>query len=231
MTIYTVIIGNYDDLKEPFIITPGWKYVCFTDQDFKSNVWEIRKVECIKKLGNIKTARYYKIMGPSLIEDEFTIFVDGTFFINCNLNEWAKQCKHDFTTIRHPFDRCLYKDADSCINSGKGKEEDIKRQLIDYRIYGVPHDNGLISSGILMRKRTPDVLKTCELWWEHVYEYSSRDQIAFGFVNWKYPWGHESFDWDYTYMKEFIHIPHITKRWRDEKMMRIKELYGKVNTN
>lgn len=28
---YTVISGSYDGLKEPRYVTPGWKYICFTD--------------------------------------------------------------------------------------------------------------------------------------------------------------------------------------------------------
>ena len=40
---YTCITGKYDALIEPLVVTPGWKYVCFTDQtNFTSKVWEIR---------------------------------------------------------------------------------------------------------------------------------------------------------------------------------------------
>ena len=28
---YTCITGKYDALIEPLVVTPGWKYVCFTD--------------------------------------------------------------------------------------------------------------------------------------------------------------------------------------------------------
>jgi hypothetical protein len=29
--VYTFIFGDYDDLKSPTIMTPGWDYICFTD--------------------------------------------------------------------------------------------------------------------------------------------------------------------------------------------------------
>ena len=45
--IYTAIFGDYDTLKEPLVITPGWKYICYTDQDFESKVWEIKKVKLV----------------------------------------------------------------------------------------------------------------------------------------------------------------------------------------
>ena len=40
---YTVIVGQYDSLKEPQYISDNFDYICFTDQtNFKSNVWDIR---------------------------------------------------------------------------------------------------------------------------------------------------------------------------------------------
>lgn len=225
MTIYTAIFGNYDELKTPIVRTEGWNYVCFTDQDLKSDIWEIRKVSLLE-CGPIKTARFYKIMGFILLNDTFSIWVDGTFFINVDLNEWMKQAKHNFTTIRHPFDRCLYVDVSSCLGLGKGNSEELVKQVKYYRQLGIPENNGLISSGIMMRKHTPEVIEVCEAWWAQVKQFSSRDQVAFGYVNWKFPECHQSFDWDYTYMDEFIHIPHLTKKWREGKLNRIKELYG-----
>ena len=42
---YTVLFGDYEELKEPTIISDGWRYVCFTDQPLKSDVWEIVTVK------------------------------------------------------------------------------------------------------------------------------------------------------------------------------------------
>ncbi len=225
MTIYTAIFSNYDDLKEPIVYTKGWNYVCYTDQELTSKVWEIRKVD-VMPCGPQKTARFYKIMGPLLLQDDFSFWIDATFFINCDLNEWIKQCKHDFTTVRHPFDRCLYVDAESCLGLGKGKPLDIRKQIRFYKKCGVPENNGLVSSGLLMRLHTPKVIEVCEAWWAQVKKFSSRDQIAFGYVNWKYPDCHQSFDWDYTYMKEFLHVPHLHKKWRNGRLNQILEQYG-----
>jgi hypothetical protein len=42
--IYTCIFGNYDLLRDPLIVNEKWDYICFTDQDIKSNVWIIEKI-------------------------------------------------------------------------------------------------------------------------------------------------------------------------------------------
>ena len=40
--IYTYIIGGYDSVKEPKVVTPGWDYICVTDNpNLKSEVWNI----------------------------------------------------------------------------------------------------------------------------------------------------------------------------------------------
>lgn len=226
MTIYTAIFSNYDDLKEPFIVTPGWRYIVFTDQDLKSNIWEVIKVP-VMKCGSVKTARYYKIMFHKHIESEFSIWIDATFIINCDLNLWWRRFKAPFTTIKHPFDNCVYDEANSCINMGKDAREVIN-QVEAYRKIGVPKKNGLIASGILMRQRSVSTVIFCNLWWKQVEIYSSRDQIAFGRANYKLPNHHHSIEWDYTKQEEFIHIPHIGKHWRTRRINEIFEKYGKL---
>ena len=227
MTIYTAIIGHYDDLKDPFIVTPGWKYVCFTDQDLKSDVWEVVKI-VVRPEGPAKTARYYKIMFHEHIRDELSMWIDATFFINCNLDEWWRQYYKDpFSTIFHPFDRCIYTDIQSCLRSRKGDPKILREQEQLYREAGIPSDNGLISSGILMRRNCEEVRQFCSTWWSQVQLFTERDQIAFGYANYMNPGSHESVTWDYTWQKEFIHIPHIHKTWRHGKLSEVIKQYGR----
>lgn len=230
MTVYTAIFSNYDELKTPFIITPGWKYIVFTDQDLLSDVWEVYKVPLIKQNPQ-KTARYYKIMFHEHIRDRFSLWVDATFFINCDLNKWWEQFKMPFTTVRHPFDNCVYKEFESCMRGKKSDPLILSDQRRHYKKKGMPENNGLIASGILMREKTPDVIEFCKLWWEQVSRWSPRDQIAFAYVDYRLPDRHISIDWDYTYMKEFIHIPHLHKAWREGKLNETLKTYGNVQGN
>jgi hypothetical protein len=226
LTVYTSIFGEFDDLKEPFKVSEGWDYVCYTDQDFTSGVWEIRKVP-VMEWGTQKTARYYKINTHKFIDDRFTLWVDGTFFINCDLNEWWEERFHEpFTTIFHPFDDCIYKDARSCLSAGKGDPAKINQQTELYRHLGIKKNSGLISSGILMRENTIAVKKLCTTWWQQVEAWSSRDQIAFGYAQHKHPGVHKSIKWDYTKEKEFIHVPHKNRPWREARKRELEIMYG-----
>lgn len=213
-TCYTAIFGNYDELKEPSIITKGWKYICYTDQDFKSDVWEIRKVP-VMEWGPVKTARWYKIMFHKHIDTEYSLWVDGTFIINTNLNTWWKRFSPPFTACQHPFDNCIYTDATSCIESGKGIKEIIERQIALYKAIGIPKNNGLIASGVLMRQKTPEVQQFCKEWWEQVRRWSKRDQIAWGYPNFKYPGLVNKINWNYQRERDFWHVPHLHKKFRN----------------
>jgi hypothetical protein len=224
-TIYTAIFGHYDKLKEPFIVTKGWKYVVFTDQDFKSDVWEVRKTK-VMPCGPEKTARYYKIMFYQYLETDCSIWVDGTFIINVNLNTWWRNFKGPFTAIRHPFDNCIYKDAQSCIDLRKGDKRMIERQVALYKALGIEKNSGLIASGILMRRKDERVNKFCNTWWRQVDKWSSRDQIAYGYVRHKFPDVVNLMDWNYTTQEEFLHIPHLNKKLSEEKFTNALNRYG-----
>lgn len=227
MTIYTAIFGDYDDLKEPFVINDGWRHICFTDQDLESNVWEIRKVPVIENLDASKTARWYKINFHKVIDDPYSIWIDATFFINCNLDQWwEERFIQPFGTIYHPFDDCIYKDARSCIEGGKGDRNKLIQQQDLYRHLGIKKNSGLISSGILMRENTMAVKRLCTTWWQQVEAWSNRDQVAFGYAQHKHPGVHTSTRWDYTKETEFIHIAHKSKAWRDVHKNRMVTKYG-----
>lgn len=221
-TVYTAIFSNYDDLKEPFVITEGWRYICYTDQDLESDLWEIRKVP-VMDCGPPKTARWYKLNFHKCIETEYSLWIDATFIINIDLNRWWRNFREPFTTIDHPYDDCIYKDAMSCLELGRGEADKIKDQILFYHQDGLPEGFGLISSGILMRQNTPEVAEFCEQWWQQVEKFSSRDQISFTYTYWNNPIVRHSIKWNYTQQKEFIHIPHKGKPWRDEKL---KEVYA-----
>lgn len=227
-TCFTAIFGNYDDLKQPFFTSQHWRYVCFTDQDLElpeDNKWEIRKVQLINN-DPVKTARYYKIMFHKHIRAEFSLWIDATFIVNIDLNRWWKRYNWPFTTVRHPFDDCLFTDIISCMKGGKGDPGVLARQYCYYESLGIPKHNGLISSGILMRQKTEKVNELCETWWSEVEKWSSRDQVAFGYAQWKHPGVHNSIEWNYTTQKEFIHIPHLHKPWRKENLKEAHRLYG-----
>lgn len=207
-TLFTAIFGQYDTLKEPTVITPGWKYICYTDQPFKSRVWQIKKLAPIHPQFK---AREIKIMFHHYIDDAESIWLDASFQINCNLDYWWK--RHfipDITCVRHPIRDDVYQEALICTQNGRKGVEGALEQVESYRGV-VPEHGGLIQSGLLMRKRSNFTIDLCEEWFEELCAHSLRDQISFAKVSLHKPINYIT--WDYRRNpQEFKHYRHNTTR-------------------
>src|ERR1035437_508260 len=109
--IYTAISDEYDNLKDPAIITPGWKYICYTNNKaVKSNVWEVIYLDSL----TTKEQRKIKIIPP--FEYDTCLWIDGSILINCNLDEFIKENpKGYYTIMKHPTRNCVYQEAVACI--------------------------------------------------------------------------------------------------------------------
>ncbi len=210
--VYTSIFSNYEELKEPTIVSEGWRYVCFTDQPFKSDVWEIVPSQ-IMGIGPQRTARYYKICFHKFIDAEYSMWVDGSFHINCDLNKWWDlRFKEPFSCAQHPLRNCIYHEARSCIVNKRGDVAEINNQINKYKKLRLPERNGIITSGILLRQRTPEVMEFCEKWYNELSEQSVRDQMAYAFVSHQTGFKANTYKWDYSQSKEFIYKKHYKLR-------------------
>lgn len=210
MTIYTAIIGNYEELKEPTVITPGWRYICFTDQPLRSDTWKIKQV--VSAGNNSRTAREIKILFHKYIRDKFSMWIDASFQVNVNLNDWwNSRFMSPFTVIKHPMRSCVYEEAKYCKMAGRGHYSDIDKQIASFKTRKIPAQSHLIQSGILMREKTNAVMDFCELWWDELSKGSTRDQIAFVPVAHEMPI-HNVTHWNYRNSDEFIYTKHYQFR-------------------
>jgi len=207
MTIYTVLFSNYEELKEPTVITPGWDYVAYTNLPIQSKTWKI--VFCAVD-DPVIAARfvkhtYFTRFGKS-------IYVDASFTINCDLNKWwDEKFTSPFTVIQHPIRNCIYMEAAACIGNKRGNDADIRNQANIYKRLGVPDHFGLIQSGILMRENTPEVVKFCSAWNNEIKK-STRDQIGFAYVEWLLGVRWPRIEYDYRKGDEFKFKTHYKRR-------------------
>jgi hypothetical protein len=220
MTIYTAIFGEYDDLKEPLVVTPGWRYVCYTDQNFYSDIWEIKKVHAPSPILESKRHKILApIAGPS-------IYIDGTFIINCDLNVFYSRLKGNITFIQHPVRKCVYAEALACIKYGKITPGQVASQINRYRQQGLPIRNGMAASGIILRNGEYDN-GFCDLWWHEFNIGCNRDQISWAYANWKIPGSHID-KYHYGSGIEFLHIPHLYKTEKRKKRYKHYEKMGLI---
>lgn len=209
--IYSCLFGTYEEIKPVNIITPGWRYILFTDQNVTSDIWEIHKVDVSGFKNNQLAARYFKIKEWS--QWSKSMWIDASFVIDTDLNIWwEKHFKKGFSVPKHPLRNDVYHEGLDCIISKRGNREQIEKQLEDYRKFKVPEKNGVIQSGILMRENAPRVIELCKAWWKEVETYSARDQIAFCRVSIPFQDVIYTYDFDYRARKDFLYHLHFANR-------------------
>jgi hypothetical protein len=197
--VYTTIFSNYDDLKRPLIITPGWKYLCFTDQPFKSDVWEI--LPCTADDPR-QESKFYKIFNHP---NERSIYIDGSFIINCDLNKfYNKYYKGKVSIMKHPYRNCVYQEIAECGRLGKDNTERLASAKEILHSAGVKANSGLAASGIILRNGEHVFTN----YWYKCLDISSRDQISWALANRKYPGLCSLFDYDYRTGTDFLFVPH-----------------------
>lgn len=190
--VYTIIFGDYDYLKEPEILSPNFDYICFTDDPtLKSNIWKIKLVKLNKKF-SVKRCAAEFITNPFkyLIGYNLSVLVGGQISIHCDIDEFVRTVLPDDRSIaimQHPNRDCIYEEAKKVLKLEKDVLLVVNQQMDEYRRTGYPEHNGLVSSGIIVRRHEDKKLrKHCELWHQEIIKHSQRDQLSFNFVLWKH---------------------------------------------
>ena len=189
VVIYTCISGNYDSLKEVVRKEKNIDYICFTDQDIKSESWEIRPIpKYLEFFDNTKRARCIKIL-PHIFLDEYdiSIWVDGNIQVLCDTNIFlSKNMNEVFCIPKHPDRICVYEEANAVKKMKKDSSIIVDAQVDKYRDLGYPADFGMVQSNIIIRQhKDKDCIKIGEGWWNEVSKNSKRDQLAFNFSIWE----------------------------------------------
>ncbi len=205
---YTAIIGKYDKLKEPKVVSEGFDYVCFTDNiTLKSPIWEIVLVSNPQGLDNSRLARKIKILCNFFLKEyDLSIWIDGSISINCDLNIFLDVNYHgeDIVLHTHPVRSCVYEEAEACIALDKDDPEIINKQMEGYKSEGYPAANGLVNTGLMIRNhRSKKVKEFMNSWWNEVYSKSKRDQLSFNFVLWKHQLSVGYCDFKKTFSSDF----------------------------
>jgi hypothetical protein len=249
IVVYTAIFGGVDDLLEPKFIPDNCDFVCFTDSThFKSDVWDIRVVKPYYEQP-VRNSRYYKTKPHIYLSDyEISIWIDGTFFINKDINDMIDRylsdvnmaCFSHNNTALDPHN-CIYASAEYILYLGnknynkntspdrsieksyKDNPELIKPQIEKYKEEGYPQDNGLVISGVLFRRHNEtDVIKVMEDWWTEIKYHSHICQLSLPYVFWK---NNFKFNWIDGDIRNHSYIPHEGKH----TFKTVKKGYGMVS--
>lgn len=186
-TCYTVILGGYDTLRNPEVITPGWRYFCITDtpeicQGTVYNPFYVTRSR-VPELRN----RFWKwrfLTSPS-VQSSIMVYHDGNFQVIGNLDEYIKPFENKpFATRPHPSRDNLLDETQACLDLGKitaSQAAWVVEQLED--MVNLP--NGLWENGLLYFNPKAEAFDEWDGHFWHLVQmlsYCNRDQILLPMV-------------------------------------------------
>jgi hypothetical protein len=192
--VYTFLVGAYDTLKEPEVVTPGWDYICFTDNtELTSDTWRLRPVPewCWRRANPKKTASLIKIEHYSVLDSSYdtVITMDASMTITGCLDEFVAGLGfdgYDFMALEHEQRNCVYEEAQDVLQLRYEYADVVTTQMERYREEGYPKNNGVWLSGLTVRRNGSSSLrKACQIW-SHEYDNGARrDQLSLNYAFWK----------------------------------------------
>lgn len=194
--IYTFIVGDYDSLKDPKIITPGWDYICVTDNpNLKSSIWKIvqildedKQIQPLKKIAMSIMIGYEKYLKNKY---DVIVTIGGQMVINTNLDKfldkYGYESSYDACLLKHPDRNCIYDEGKVIIQLKKDTKENIKTHIEMYNLKNYPKNNGLYATGVMIfNNKSKNLKKFLELWLqEYKTSPSIRDQMTLNYTIWK----------------------------------------------
>jgi len=214
IVVYTAIFGEIDPLWPPLpVAMDGTQYICFSDkqrlergywtqqltEDWPSIAlgsekfhaihqpqWQLRIIK--PKLGFRKTARRCKVLVHEYFPDaDVTIWLDGNIRLLISAKQAVKRWlgDADFATFTHTDRNCLYREAEFCLEKGKGNKSELRAQIAAYRQAKMPHYWGLPETKCVIRRNTERIKMLNETWWAELEQHSIRDQVSLPYVCWK----------------------------------------------
>ncbi len=197
VAVYTAIFGNYDDLKEPEGPILNADLYCFSDNlNLIGNFFRVIYVP-LPLPDAVRSARKYKILGHPIVNKyHYSIWIDAAFRLKFHdALEVIRKClpeESDYlATVRNATKNCIYQEYEyiKTVNNRPrflDHQHIMDRQIETYRQEGYPENNGLISSGLLIKNnRSKDLQELMLAWWKEITKYSRRDQLSFNYVVWK----------------------------------------------
>ena len=183
--VYTCITGDYDNLQELQEIEK-MDYYCFTNNyNIKSNTWKVIYIED-SKLSNIQLARKIKILGhPIVNEYDIAVWIDGSIRFDRSIIEFITEYLREedvFSAFKHSSRNNIKEECYECIRMRKETKNNIRRILSFYEKENYDFNNGLIESGVyIKRPKNEKVIETMNLWFQMILKYSHRDQLSFNY--------------------------------------------------
>ena len=189
--IFTVIIGNYDTIKQPLVVEEGVEYVLFTNnrEIRDTGVWKVVQIPSEQWQGrterenNILLSRKVKMLPHEYLPEvaEWSIYIDADMVIKRPLTELFSKLQPEtlFAACRHSYCKNVQEEIADLLAKNMVQPEQVKEQWQKYTEWGFRDDIGISENGLLIRRHNDRLVqKLMQLWWSEYQHGCLRDQVS-----------------------------------------------------
>lgn len=184
--VYTVMVGNYDEVLQPLVVDERFDYVLFTDnvKTERIGVWQVRTFDYYDD-DKTRMSRYPKMHPEELLPGyDASLYMDANLLIN---GPWVyERCIHLFNENIEWGGRVLCNSLYDHIYLGLLNGFDSKRCCLGIghklRKEGFPRRFVVYENNVIFRSFSETVKKANQLWWEYYNKFSRRDQFTLPMV-------------------------------------------------
>jgi hypothetical protein len=190
LVVYTAITGGYgDQLKTPKIPHSEMldvDFVCFSDcVTNPPSPWIVKPPAWQHQSSSRRTARYHKLHPHLLFPDaDFSIWIDGSEQLAYSPRKLIARylASTDFATFKHPDRSTVAAEVSACIRLKKDQPTVLTRHLSKYQAEGFRDQSGMYETAMVLRRHTPQIERTNNMWWSELTNGSLRDQVSLPYV-------------------------------------------------
>lgn len=191
--VYTVVVGNYDVVRQPAVIDDRFDYILFSDSTMiNPGVWQIRQIPYVSS-NNVFKARYPRINARQVLSEyEASLYIDGNVQITSQnvYNRFAELVENgvEWASIKHQGRKGLYSELNAIIGLGWVHDYEVIDWYKFLRKEKFPDENGLFENNVIFRTHTQQVDKVNSIWWSTMKQFAlRRDQFSLMYALWKVP--------------------------------------------
>lgn len=190
--VYTALVGNYDEIKQPMAVDNDFDYILFSDdiEPQRVGVWEVKPFGYKNEI-TTKTSRWPK-MHPEVLLSEYdaSVYIDANIVIKSEAFYYRFRELYEkevlIASLVHPDWTCVYQEMVHIIYLGWETEQTVLQWGHILRSEGFPKKMGTFENRVIFRRHTDSRVKLVdERWWNCVEQYSRRDQLSFRYCLWK----------------------------------------------
>ena len=226
--VYTCLFGYSETFADlAYERDPTIDFICFTDMpEVRSDFWQIVKVDR-GRLDPSRAAKQRKILPHRFLSNyDSSLYIDNTVRLKMPpleiFERFLEPSASPFVCFRHPWRQCIYDEAREVIACDLEDPKRVNAQMDRYRESGYPAGNGLWKGAFLLRRHNDSgLIPLMETWFDHVCNYSNRDQLSLPVIFWLNQFQPGVIDLDfadnnvveYPYPSNPIRVP----RWFDDE--------------